>query len=79
MKNKKATINPINCYDKKCFQHAVAFTLKHKELKKNSERIPKTKPFISEFNMTAYILQQKGMSEKNSKIIIRRLIVMCIY
>ena len=47
IKNKKATINPINKKDKKCFQYAVTVVLNHEEIGKNSERITKTKPFIN--------------------------------
>ena len=32
--NKKATINPINKKDNKCFQYAVTITLNNKEIKK---------------------------------------------
>ena len=34
MKNKKATINPINKKDHKCFQYAVTVSLNHKEIGK---------------------------------------------
>ena len=34
IKNKKATINPINKKDNKCFRYAVTVTLNHEEIKK---------------------------------------------
>ena len=34
IKNKKATINPINKKDNKCFQYAVTVALNQKEIKK---------------------------------------------
>ena len=34
MKNKKATRNPINKKDSKCFQYAVAVVLNHENVKK---------------------------------------------
>ena len=34
IKNKEATINPINKKDNKCFQYAVAVVLNHEEIKK---------------------------------------------
>ena len=47
IKNKKATINPINQKDNKCFQYAVTVALNHEETGKNPERITKIKPFIN--------------------------------
>ena len=44
-KNKKATINPINKKDNKCFQYAVIITLNHEEMKKiSAKKITKIKP-----------------------------------
>ena len=34
VKNKKATINPINKIDNKCFQYTVTVALNHVEIKK---------------------------------------------
>ena len=48
-KNKKATINPKND-DDKCFQYAVKVALNYQNIKNNSERIPKIKPFIDQYN-----------------------------
>ena len=42
IKNKKATINPINKKDR-CFQYAVRVVLNHEEIGKHSERITKVK------------------------------------
>ena len=47
IKNKKATINPINKKDNKCFEYAVTVTLNHKEIGKHAERITKIKSFIN--------------------------------
>ena len=49
IKNKKATINPINKKDK-CFQYAVTVALNHEEIKKDLQRVTKIKPFINKFN-----------------------------
>ena len=38
-RNKKATINPINKKDNKCFQYAATIVLNHKETKKDLQRI----------------------------------------
>ena len=48
--DKKATINPINKKDNKCFEYAVTVVLNHEEIKKNPQRITKIKPFINKYN-----------------------------
>ena len=48
--DKKATINPINNKDNKCFQYAVTVALHYEETKKDLQRITKIKPFINEYN-----------------------------
>ena len=50
IKNKKATINPINKKDNKCFQYAVTVSLNHEKIKKDPYRITKIKPFINKCN-----------------------------
>ena len=45
IKKKKATINPVNKKDNKCFQYAVTVPLNENEIKKDSLRITKVKPF----------------------------------
>ena len=50
IKNKKATINPINKKDNKCFPYAITVTLNHEEIKKDLQRITKIKPFINKYN-----------------------------
>ena len=45
IKNKKATINPINKEDK-YFQYAVTFVLNYEEVKKDPQRVTKIKPFV---------------------------------
>ena len=47
IKNKKATINPINKKDNKCFQYAII--LNHEEIRKNPERITKIKSFLNKY------------------------------
>ena len=48
-KNKKATINPINKKDSKCFQYAVTVALNYEEIGRHAERIIKIKPFINKY------------------------------
>ena len=50
IKNKKATINSINKKDNKCFQYAAKVALNHEEIKKDPQRIAKSKPFINKYN-----------------------------
>ena len=47
IKNKRATINPINKKDDKCFQYTITVTLNYEEIGKHAERITKVKPFIN--------------------------------
>ena len=47
IKNKKATINPINKKDNKCFQYVVTVALNHEEIIRDPQRITKIKPFIN--------------------------------
>ena len=49
LKNKKATINPKN-NDDKSFQYAVTVALNYQNIKNNPEKIPKTKPFIEQYD-----------------------------
>ena len=50
IKNKKATINPINKKDNKCFQYAVTVALNYEEIKNDAQSITKIKPFINKYN-----------------------------
>ena len=76
IKNIKATINPINKKDNKCFQYVLTLNLNLKKLKKDPQRITKIKPFINIIN----IYNWKGINflskkdhwkkfEKNNEII----------
>ena len=46
IKNRKATINPIN----KCFQYVLIAVLNREEIKKDLQIITKIKPFINKYN-----------------------------
>ena len=50
IKNKKATINPINKNDDKCMQYAIIVALNYEQIGNNPERISKTKSFINTHN-----------------------------
>ena len=45
LKNKKATINPQNKKDDRCFQYAITVALNYEQIGDHSERISKIKPF----------------------------------
>ena len=48
IKNKKATINPINKKKiNKCFQYVVTVASNYEEIRKHLQRITKIKPFIN--------------------------------
>ena len=49
IKSKKATINPINKNDNKCFQYAITFPLNYDQIGKHSERITKFNFFINKY------------------------------
>ena len=49
LKNKKATINPIN-NDDKSFQYALTEALNYQNIKNNPERISKIRTFIDRYN-----------------------------
>ena len=50
IKNKEATIIPINKKDSKCFQYAVTIVLNNEETRKYFQRKIKIKPFINKYN-----------------------------
>ena len=49
IKNKKATINPKNEYDK-CFQYAATVALNYEWIKYSLVRVSYIKPFINKYN-----------------------------
>ena len=59
MKNKKATINPVNKIDVKCFQYTVTVAVNHEEMKKDLQKITKIKPFINKYNRRSKIIGKK--------------------
>ena len=50
IKNIKATINPINKKDNKCFQYTVTVRSNQEEIKKDLKKITNIKPFINKYN-----------------------------
>ena len=66
IKNKKATINPINDYDK-CFQDAATVTLNHEEIVKKSQRSSKISFLSINSAGKKLITHQKKMTGKGSR------------
>ena len=50
LENKRATINPKNKKDNKCFWYALTVALNHQNIGNHPERISKMKPFINQYN-----------------------------
>ena len=50
LKNKKATINPQNKNDDRCFQYGLTVALNYEKIKKDPQKISKIKPFIDRYN-----------------------------
>ena len=50
IKNKKATINPQNKDDDKCFQYAVTIALNYDRIENHPERLSKVKRFINQYD-----------------------------
>ena len=73
LKNKKATINPQNKKDDKCFQYALTVLLSHEQTKNNPGRISKIKPFIDQYNWNEVDFPSQGKDwkkfESNNKSI----------
>ena len=73
IKNKKATLNPKNKKDDKCFQYAMTIALNHDKIGDNPERVSKVKPFInqydwSEINFPSHINDWKKFELNNKSI-----------
>ena len=50
LKNKKATINPKNMNDYRCFQYAVTNALNYEKIKNHPERNKNIVPFINQYD-----------------------------
>ena len=73
LKNKKPTINPKN-NDNNCFQYALTVALNYQNIKKDTQRILKIKPFVNQYNWKEidFLSEQKDWkkSELNKPIFI---------
>ena len=69
IKNKKATKNPINKTDGKCFPSSLTVALNNEEIRKDLQRITKIKYFINKYNWESIIvLSEKDDRKKFEKI-----------
>ena len=50
LKNKRATINPQNKKDDRCFQYALTVALNHEQIEGHPEIMSKIKHFIDQYN-----------------------------
>ena len=75
IKNKKATINPQNKKDDKCFQYALTVALNHEKIKDHPERISKIKPFIDQYNWNEIDFPSTGKDWKNLSQTINQLLL----
>ena len=72
VKDKKATINPKNNYEK-CFQYPLTVALSYEQILKNPQRIPKIKPFIDQCNwkdidFPSHIIDWKKFESTNKSV-----------
>ena len=78
--SKKATINPKNTKDNKCFQYAITVALNHNEISSHPERISKIRSHINKYNwkdinFLAGIDEYKKFEINNSDIVLNILSV----
>ena len=70
---KKATINPRNKKDDKCFQYALTVSLNYEKIDNNHQRISKIEPFINQYNWNKIDFPSTGKDwqkfESNNKSI----------
>ena len=64
LKNKKATINPQNKKDDRCFQYAVTVALNYEQIRDHPERISKIKPFIGKHDWKEIDFPSQGKDWK---------------
>ena len=68
IENKKATVNPQNKKDDKCFQYALTVALNHEKIKHDRERISQIKPFIDQYNWNEIALNILYVPHNTEKI-----------
>ena len=66
----KATLNPENKKDDKCFQYAIAVVLNDQQINNHPEEICNIKPFIDKYNWK----EINFPSQKKIGIILRKII-----
>ena len=65
LKNKKATINPQNKKDDRCFQYTVTVALNYEHIGDHPERISKRQPFIGKYDWKEINFPSQGKDWKN--------------
>ena len=64
LKDKKATINPQNKKDDRCFKYAVTVALNYEQIGYHPERISKIKPFIGKYDCKEIDFSSQGKDWK---------------
>ena len=67
LRSKRATVNPKNKKDDKCFQYALTVALNHQNIGRDPQRISKIKPFISQYNWKDTDFQSHQKDRKNAE------------
>ena len=68
LSDKKATINPQNKKDDKCFQYALTVALNYGKIKDNPQRTSKIKPFINQYNRNEIDFPSTGKDRKKFEL-----------
>ena len=80
LSDKKATVNPQNKKDDRCFKYALTVALNYEKIKNNSEIISKTNPFIDQYNWKEIDFPSKGKDwKKFDQIKNQLLLIFCMY
>ena len=80
LSDKKATVNPQNKKDDRCFKYALTVALNYEKIKNNSERISKINPFIDQYNWKEIDFPSKGKDwKKFDQIKNQLLLIFCMY
>ena len=79
LKNKKATINPQNNKDDRCFQYAVTVTLNYEQIGDHPERISKIKPFIGKYDWKEIFQHRLKIGKNLSQTINELLLIFYMY
>ena len=75
VKTKKASMNPFNKEDNKCFRYAVTAELNHEKITKDPQIITKIKSFINKYKWEGISFPSKKMIGKRLRNTIKPLLL----